>query len=508
MLTVEEREAIRRAYYLERKSKRQIAREQGRSRKTIDKAVENTPPRPYQLSKPKPAPVFGPFQVRADELLAQNEYLPRKQHYTAHKIYELLQAEGYQGSESRVRLHYTQWRKNHRAPALFLPLEFEPGKDAQVDWGEAIAVIAGVRQPVQVFVMWLSHSRKRFVMAFPSTKQESFLYGHVCAFDHFGGVPWRISYDNLSTAVHLLIEGKVRRENRAFVSFRSYYLFESHFCQPGEPGAHEKGGVEASVGFSRRNFFVPIPEVASFEELNVFLVKACLKDDQRRVSRQVATIGQMWEQERPLLRTLPAYPYDCCVTTTARLNPYSMVTVETNRYSVPVQRARQEVIVKAYPFHIEILDGITLLARHPRCYEREQDVFEPLHYLSLLEQRPGAFDYAKPLKRWRERWPEAYHCMLQVLREKWPEGSRGIQEFIRVLRLHEHHPAHLVQQAVELALAYRCVHLDGVLHCLHQLTTAEELPMTLSLTDHPHLQTIGNQPIDLRQYERLLQPTS
>ncbi len=213
-------------------------------------------------------------------------------------------------------------------------------------------------------------------MAFPSQKQESFFYGHTCAFEHFGGVPWRISYDNLSTAVQVMARGKGRRENQTFVSFRSYYLFESHFCQPA--AGWEKGGVEASVGFSRRNFLVPIPDVASFEDLNLHLLKACLKDDQRRVSRQVSTIGQMWEHERPHLRSLPPFAYDCCATTSARLNGYSLVTYETNRYSVPVNRARQDVIVKAYPFHLEILDGTTLLARHPRCYEREQDLFEPL----------------------------------------------------------------------------------------------------------------------------------
>ena len=312
MITVEEREAIRRAYYLEGKSKRQIAREHSHSRKTVDKAVDNQPPRPYRLSQAKPSPVFGAFRARADELLAENAHLPPKQQYTGHKIYELLQAEGYQGSEARVRLHLTQWNKRHHAPALFLPLEFDPGQDAQVDWGEAIAVIGGVRQTVQVFVMWLSYSRRRFVMAFPSQKQESFFYGHVCAFEHFGGVPARISYDNLSTAVRLMVEGRVRREQRQFVAFRSYYLFESHFCQPA--AGWEKGGVEASVGFSRRNFLVPIPNVASFEELNLSLLQSCLKDDQRRVSRQAETIGQMWERERPVLRSLPAYAYECCVT--------------------------------------------------------------------------------------------------------------------------------------------------------------------------------------------------
>ena len=502
MITVEEREAIRRAYYLEGKSKRQIAREHNHSRKTVDKAVDNQPPQPYRLTKAKPSPVFGPYRARADELLAENAHLPPKQHYTGHKLYELLQAEGYQGSEARVRLHVTQWNKAHHAPALFLPLSFEPGQDAQVDWGEAIAVIGGVRQTVQVFVMWLSYSRRRFVMAFPSQKQESFFYGHVCAFEHFRGVPWRISYDNLSTAVRLMAEGKVRREHRQFIAFRSYYLFESHFCQP-EAG-WEKGGVEASVGFSRRNFLVPIPEVASFEELNLQLLAACLKDDQRRVSRQTETIGQMWERERSLLRGLPPYAYDCCVTTSARLNGYSLVTYETNRYSAPVNRAKRDVIVKAYPFHLDILDGTTLLARHPRSYAREQDIFEPLHYLPMLEQRPGAFDYARPMRQWRKDWPESYHQMLRVLREKWPEGGRGVQEFVRVLRLHEQYPAHQVQQAIEQALAYGCPHLDGVLHCLQHLNEEPAAALRSLEGESASWQAVGSQPIDLQQYERLL----
>jgi hypothetical protein len=249
---------------------------------------------------------------------------------------------------------------------------------------------------------------------------------------------------------------------------------------------------------------VPIPTVASFEELNLSLVQSCLKDDQRRVSRQAETIGQMWERERPCLRSLPPYAYECCVTTSARLNGYSLIVYETNRYSAPVNRAKREVIVKAYPFHLDILDGTTLLVRHPRSYGREQDLFEPLHYLPLLEQRPGAFDYARPMRQWRKDWPESYHQMLRVLRKKWPESGRGVQEFVRVLRLHEQYPAHLVQQAVEQALIYGCPHLDGVLHCLHQRASDQPVLPGLDLSDHPHLQAVGTQPIDLHQYEQLL----
>src|SRR5712692_1698324 len=488
MIPVEEREAIRRAYYLEGKSKRQIAREHNHSRKTVDKAVDNQPPQPYRLSKAKTAPVFGAFRARADELLAENAHLPPKQQYTGHKIYELLQAEGYQGSEARVRLHLTQWNKRHQAPKLFLPLEYDPGQDAQVDWGEAIALIGGVRQTVQFFVMRLCYSRRTFLMAFPTQRQESFLYAHVQAFHHFGGVPARISYDNLATAVKLAMErgrkgtqkGRKRTENRTFVAFRSHYLFESHFCTPG--AGWEKGQVEHGVGFSRRNYLVPIPEAASFEDLNRLLLERCTADDTRRVSRQPVTIGQAWEQEKPYLHPLPPFEYDCCEMARVRLTPYSQATFETNRYSVPVSRARREVTLKAYPFHVDIYDKAELIASHLRCYEREQDIFDPLHYLPLLEQRPGAFEYAKPLRRWRKEWPESYHRMLADLKEKWPEG-RGIQEFVRILHLHKDYPADLIAQAVDQALSYGCVHLDGVVHCLRQLTDIKEPPKSLDLSD-------------------------
>src|SRR5438105_2613999 len=216
-----------------------------------------------------------------------------------------------------------------------------------------------------------------------------------------------------------------------FAIFRSHYLFESHFCTPG--AGWEKGQVEHGVGFSRRNYMVPIPEAPSFEALNQLLLERCLQDDKRRVNRQTMTIGEAWEQERPFLHPFPPFEYDCCEMATVRLTPYSQATFETNRYSVPVAKARREVTLKAYPFHVDIFDEKgNQLARHSRSYGKEQDIFDPLHYLSLLEQRPGAFDYAKPIKEWRKEWPQSYSRMLENLQEKWPEG-RGVQEFIRIL---------------------------------------------------------------------------
>src|SRR5216683_5993297 len=206
MLTFDRRERIRRAYYIDHKSVRQIADEEGHSRDTINRIIRDDPQASTQRTRSKPSTVFGPFQPRIDELMERNERLPKKQRYTANKIYEVLQSEGYQGCASRVRQYIASWKRVHEAPDVFIPLEFEPGQDAQCDWGEAIAVIGGVRQTVQVFVMRLCYSRRTFVMCFPTQKQESFFYGHVQAFKYFEGVPVRISYDNLATAVKLALE--------------------------------------------------------------------------------------------------------------------------------------------------------------------------------------------------------------------------------------------------------------------------------------------------------------
>jgi hypothetical protein len=385
---------------------------------------------------------------------------------------------------------------------VYIPLEFDPGTDAQVDWGEAIAIVADQRTTAQVFFMRLCYSRRLFVMAFPAQKQEAFFEGHVRAFHHFQGVPQRISYDNLKVAVQRILEGRTRQEQQKFTVFRSHYLFESHFCTPGQ--GHEKGRVEGGVGFGRRNFMVPPPNVASFDELNAHLLAACLEDDERCVDRQPMAIGEAWEVEKPYLLQLPEKDFECCVVDAVTLNGFGQVEFETNRYSVPAEDAYRNLVIKAYPFRVDVLHLDNVIASHPRCYGKKQDILDPLHYLPLLEQRPGAFDHAKPIRRWRESWPPAYERLLARLREQWPDG-KGVQEFVRILRLHEEHPAELIVQAVEQALAYGCIHLDGVQLCLRQLVEPEPLMSAIDLSAWPELAEVGSQALDLRLYDELLE---
>lgn len=500
MISVEDREKIRRAYFVENKGLRQIARELHVARKTVLKAIESAEAETYTLSQPRPAPVLGPYKQRIDELLAENGKLPRKQRYTSHKVFEQIVKAGYEGAESTVRGYIGQRRQEKKRPKVYLPLEFDPGADAQVDWGEAVAEIAGALVTVQVFFMRLCYSRRLFLMAFPAQKQEAFFEGHVQAFHFFQGVPQRIVYDNLKAAVQKVLEGHTRQEQQAFVAFRSHYLYESRFCTPGQ--GHEKGGVEHGVGFGRRNFMVPIPKVASFAELNALLLTECLKDDARQVDGQPVTIGEAWELERPALRPLPGKGYQCCVTRPVSLTPYSQVEFESNRYSVPAEKAQRHLVLRAYPFRVDILSKDAIIASHARSYGKNQDVFDPLHYLPLLEQRPGALQHAKPMRRWRETWPPAYEQLLARLQAEQEDGQ-GVREFVRILRLHEQYPARLVEQAVVQALEYGCIHADGVALCLRQIQQPETALAALDLVAHPRL---ANEiaPPDLHRYDQLL----
>ncbi len=299
MLTVDQHAAIRYAYYTEHKSIRTIARELNLSRQSVRKAIESpTAPR-YTPRRPRAALKLGPFRERLVELLEEQTRQPRKQRYTTRKIYQILTAEGFTGSESYLRAIVAQVNHTRRRPKTFLPLQFQPDQDAQVDWGEAQAVIAGERVTVQLFVMRLCYAHRTFAMTFPTQRQEAFFAGHVAAFDFIGGVPHRIRYDNLTTAVAPIFTGHTRTERQAFTAFHSYYPFEPHFCNRNV--GHEKGPVK-----------------------------------------------------HPLLRPLPPQPFPCCITTTATLTPYSQVIFEPNRYSVPTDRAVRKLLVRAYPFHVDV----------------------------------------------------------------------------------------------------------------------------------------------------------
>jgi hypothetical protein len=160
-------------------------------------------------------------------------------------------------------------------------------------------------------------------------------------------------------------------------------------------------------------------------------------------------------------------------------------------------------VLKAYPFQIEILHGAEVLARHARSYAHQQEIFDPLHYLPLLEQRPAAFEHAKPIRRWRKKWPPVYEQLLAHLRHVHEHGN-AVRDFVKVLELHQAYPAAQIEQAIQQALTYGCGHADGVKLCLHQIRHPALRVPELDLSERPKLVDIGTQPLDLQRYEQLL----
>jgi transposase len=502
MKQVEDYEQIRKAYHIEGLSIREISRRFRHSRRVVRKALEHPIPEKYHLGQPKKAKVLGEYQQRILDLLQESEKLPRKQRYTAHKIFEILEGEGYTGSEGNIHNFICRTRKRLEAGKAFLPLEYDPGKDAQVDWGEAVVILAGEEVKVQFFVMRLNYSRVRFVKAYPFQKQEAFWDGHEAGFHFLGGVPQRITYDNLKVAVFRILDGHNRQEQNTFTAFRSYYLFDSNYCTPAQ--GHEKGGVESDVGYSQRNFFSPLLRVKDYGELNQLLLERCKQDVDRHIRGQEAPVSGLWEVEKVKLLALPREDYPACETRPVKANPYSQVVFETNRYSVPGNYAGKQLVLRAFPFKIEVLSLDQVIATHLRCFGREQDIFDPLHYLSLLEQRPGAFEHALPLRQWRKKWPETYEQLLQGVQQNKPEGQ-GIREFIAILKLHQTYPANLVEQAVNLAVHSSMFSLDGVKYHLQQLLNPQPTAIPLDLRLLPQLADIGHQPVNLQIYNQLLE---
>lgn len=495
-----EKDRIRRMVLVEGKSVRQVAKETGRSRNTIPKMLENSDVPRYVLRVAKEAPVLGPFKELIDSWIAEDEKKAKKKRRTARRMYDILRAEpyGYQGAESTLRRYVGQARRQARHQVYVL-LDYQPGEAAQLDFGEGEVIVAGRLVVAQLFLMWLGYSSATFMKAYPAQTQEVFFDGHASAFDFFGGVPGQIWYDNLKVAVLKVLKGRNRQEQEAFISFRSHYLFEAHFCNP-EAG-WEKGGVEGRVGYGRRNWLVPLMEFPSWDALNAYLAEQCRQEWARRLQGREETIGQRLAAEQEQFLPLPA-PFPCCKTVTVKPNHLSLVTFASNRYSVPTDHAHEKLLLRAFVDRVEISNGKEVVAIHPRCWERERDILDPLHYLSLLERKPRAFTQSKAIRQWREQWPESFERYWTVLNQKLP-AQEGTTLFVRLLKLCQDYRQETLAAALEEALACHCYSYDGVCELLRRQTEPPS-PLPLALEDRPDLRQVVVQMPVLAQFDRLL----
>src|SRR5512142_2133604 len=246
---------IRRRVLVDGLSRRAACREYGIHWKTLRKILTHAEPPGYRRTLPKRPSILEPLLPVIHQILRADRTAPRKQRHTAVRIYRRLRDEhGYRGGLTVVKGAVRAWRRSHAE--VFVPLAHPPG-EAQVDFGEAEVTLDGQATKVAVFVMTPPYSDAIFVCAFPRECTEAFLEGHVRAFDFFGGVPRRVSSDNSRIAVARITGSRDRQVTDAFLTLKSYHLFESHFCLVRRP--NEKGHVETLIGYARRNFLVPVP---------------------------------------------------------------------------------------------------------------------------------------------------------------------------------------------------------------------------------------------------------
>jgi len=477
MYTVELYARVRRAVHVEGRSQREVAREFGLARKTVRKMLEYPAPPGYQRQKPVRRPKLGPWQGAIDAILDEDKSRPRRQRHTAKRIFERLREEhGYTGGYTIVKDYVRQAKISVRE--MFVPLSHAPG-EAQADFGEALVVVAGVEREAHYLAFDLPHSDDCFVVAFPAETTEAFLEGHVRAFAYFGGVPTRILYDNTTLAVARILGDGERQKTRAFSELQSHYLFAEKFGRPAR--GNDKGKVEGLVGYARRNFMVPIPRAASWEELNTHLEGDCRNRRQRRLRGHRETIAERFERDRAELLPLPAAPYEACEKITTRVTSLSLVRYRSNDYSVPTEYGHRQVLVKGYVHQVVIVCGSEVIARHERSYERESAVFDPLHYLRLLEHKSRALEQAAPLAGWQ--LPDCFLHLRRLLELRLKKHGR--REYIQVLRLLETFALNEVSFAIEDALRMNTISFDAVRHLV--LCRIERRPPRLDLQNWPHL---------------------
>ena len=473
---------------------RQIQRETGLHHTTIKKILACSSPPPF-VCRAREKPKLGAYVDRIAAIVQaeKDEHIPQKQRHTAKRVFERLREEGYTGGYTQVKEAVRELQ--HTSQEVFMPLRHDPG-EAQVDYGHALVKFQGKLTKAALFVMALPYSDALFVRAYPRECTETFQDGHAKAFAFFEGVPRRISYDNAKTSVSQILGAHARKLTDGFLQLQSHYLFAEHFCRIYRP--NEKGVVESMVKFTRLNFFVPVPQVDSWQELNRVLERQCLEGLERRVRGKSGTKKEMLREDQAAFLPLPAVPFDACRKAATRADRLSLVRFDTNDYSVPVHYAHHDVVVKGYPDRVLIFRNDAVVAEHARLWGKEEVAYDPSHYLELLERKPGALDYAEPLAEWE--LPECFH----LLRGRLEEQGRvqGVKEYIRILRLLEKHPLQRVTHAIVKALKLRHCSRDIVAQYLYP----DELPVvpTFILDGREHLQGIRVDRPDLCAYAALL----
>jgi transposase len=478
---------------VEKESQRSILREYGIHYQTLQKILTHSEPPGYRQREPRQKRKIGPYLPIIDDILTQDRQAPRKQRHTAKRVFDRLKTEyGYDGGYTSVKEAVRSFRQ--RQSEVFMPLAHRPG-EAQVDFGFAKIDWNGERQQVAFFVMSLPYSDAFFICAFPRECTEAFQMGHCLAFEFFGAVPRRISYDNSKVAVSKVVGKRLRELTKGFLRLQSHFLFDEHFCLVRR--ANEKGHVESLVGYGRRNFLVPVPRVSTLNDLNVHLEERCRAELSRQLRGKEKTKGVLLDEERGCMLSLPKHRFEARRIEKNHASSLSLVRFDRNDYSVPTAYAHHLVTAVGSIDEVRFVVDDRLVARHARCWKKHKVRFDPVHYLALLERKPGSLDFARPFEKWE--LPGCFGVLQRRLESDL--GDDGVREYIKVLRILEKVSLGVLTRAVRRALSIGATSSDAIrLIALYH----KEAPVGLFCLDgRPHLKSVRLQNIDLSSYGTL-----
>jgi transposase len=376
----------------------------------------------------QPRPKLGSWHAHLDRMLSGNEAKPARERLTLIRIFEELRGLGYEGSYDAVRRYAKRWRVERGAAMAeaFVPLSFAPGEAYQFDWSHEVLLIDGVTVTVKVAHVRLCHSRMLFVRAYPRETQEMVFDAHSRAFTFFKGTCTRGIYDNMKTAVETVFIGKDRQYNRRFLRMCGHYLVEPTACTPAS--GWEKGQVENQVGVVRERFFTPRLRVASYEELNAWLLDRCVAYAKAHKHPELSdcTIWQAFEAERTQLVPIGGR-FDGFNAIQASVSKTCLVRFDNNKYSVSSRAVGRPVEIQAYAERIVIRQDGAIVGDHERRFGRGETIYDPWHYVPVLARKPGALRNGAPFKDW------PLPASLERVRRRLKGSDDGDRQMVKVL---------------------------------------------------------------------------
>jgi transposase len=495
VIKMEEKELIRKLVIVQGMSQREVNRRFGWSRDSIADAIRNPEPNSYTLKVPRPRPLTDPVLPLVKQWLEEDKAKPRKQRHTKTRIFERLRDE-YDFKGSRRAISDLVTSLSEKTAEVFCPIDHPPANEVQIDWGQAIVTLRGIQTKVMIFCSLSAFSKATFVKAYLRDDMVSFLDGHVWLMGQLGGVPKKLAYDNLKTAVTYVHTGRKRDLTSRFLALRSHYLFESRFCNVAS--GNEKGHVENSVKRSERTYLTPVPQVPSLQALNEHLAAWTKRDLGRMDKDTKRSYGELLEEERRLFRPLPESPFLACTSETLRVDKRSTVPHQQSRYSVPTRYACKHVVLRAFLDRIEVHCEDKIIATYERVEAGDWSL-QLSHYIELLETKPGLLDSGKPSAK--QAWTQSQQLFHNELEYRY--HGEGTRMFIDIVLLAKRYQWKDVCQAIDACCKNHTFNEAAVL--LELESTGTSLPSkALDLSAHPTIQQTETGTRSLKCYDSLI----